>query len=230
MSVPRRRVLVQLASLGVLAACTKDEALPLDSSARTGDSGRATGDSGLDSADTGDPIDACDSSVFGDPGECERYPDDGEGPFYRDDIPERDSLNVWEEEGEELVVLIRMLQACVPVEGIKVEIWAASQDGPYDMTSEDANMYGYQTTNAEGIVCFKCVRPPPYRDAGDDEGDWIQAHFHLKIWQGEEVRRVTQIRFADDPYRDGLAPEEVMHEVEFVTDDLGRMTVDIEMG
>ena len=223
MNRTRRSLLVQLASLGVLAACTKD---PTGGAA--GDSS-PPGDS-APSGDSGASIDACDRSVFSEPGECAPYPPDGEGPFYREDIPERSQLNVWEEEGERVVVLIRVLQACEPVEGVRVEMWAASQDGPYDTESADANGYGAQTTDADGVVCFDTLRPPNYRDPSSETDEWLAAHFHLKLWQGETLRGVTQIRFEVDDYRDDFAPEELHHAVDHLSDDLGRMVVDIELG
>ncbi len=190
---------MQLAALGAVSACAPTKTPTQDDTGPRGDS--PGGDSPHDS-DTGTPWDEqrCESGEVFVPEECVTYPPAGEGPYYRDGIPERNELNVWEEEGVPLVVLLRITEHCVPIEGAKVELWHAGQAGLYDTESADYNGFGYQTTDLDGSVCFRTIRPPSYPgNPQDPESELVQQHIHIKVWVLGELRMNSQLQFADDP-------------------------------
>jgi protocatechuate 3,4-dioxygenase beta subunit len=233
MSTTRRSVLVQLAALGLVSACKPDTPAG-DDSPPSGDSpGDSPSDSPHDSAvDTGTPWDEdfCEAdAVEVPPEDCLVYPPAGEGPFYRDDIPERSYLNVWEQEGTKLIVLLRITELCVPIEGAKVELWHAGQDGVYDTESAEANGYGFQVTDLQGAVCFRTIRPPSYLSNPEDpESEKVQQHIHLKVWVDGELRANTQLQFADDP----IVPpqsEGLRHDLEDVGREFWRLAEVIEL-
>ncbi len=154
-----------------------------------------------DSADTSTPVepvgpDAC-ARADNLPATCIPTSPDGEGPYWRPDAPERSSLNVKGAAGTPMFLAGRVVDAqCAPVEGVRVYLWSASPDGTYDHLAQDPNLYGYQTTSADGAFCFETLRPVPY---GPPESR-LPAHFHLNVLQGAEKRLTTQLRFQGDPY------------------------------
>lgn len=208
----RRRVLIQL-SAATLAACTGTEPLgkgtaPGDDTGGEGDdtaSGVDTGDAdtgGVDTGDTGDIAewtDFCEDGTSPLPADCARpTPFASEGPFLRPDVPERSELNVRGEDGQVLILTGRILDAsCTPVEGAAITIWMAGGDARfYDVDSEDAQLYGKQTTGADGTYCFSTLRPVPYGEAGNE----LAAHIHVACIKDGRRVLTTQIYFEGDPF------------------------------
>lgn len=216
MTHDRRWFLVHSASVLALAACTGPEkgepgdpsgGAPPDTGGANGgsDTGADTGGGG-DTApvDTADPVrDAACTRDDALPTTCTSTSPDGEGPYWRPDAPERASLNVRGDTGIRLFLAARVLDArCQPVPGVRVYVWSAGADLSYDVTTADFQLYGFQTTDADGAVCFETLRPLPY---GPPESR-LPAHLHLNFLDGAGNKLLsTQLRFAGDPYLDSAA-------------------------
>ena len=210
MTLDRRWFLVHSASVLALAACTRAEkAGSGDTSGGelpdTGAGGDTSGDTsgGSDSApvDTADPVrDAACTRDDALPSTCSPTTPDGEGPYWRPDAPERSSLNVRSDTGTRLFLAARVLDAgCQPVPGVRLYVWSAGADLTYDVVSADFQLYGFQTSDADGTVCFETLRPLPY---GPPESR-LPAHLHLNLLDSAGNKLLTtQLRFAGDPYLD----------------------------
>jgi protocatechuate 3,4-dioxygenase beta subunit len=217
--LPRRTLLLQTVSLATLTACTgtpdkgddaPDPTDPSDTGALdtgggdTGSGDTGTEETGLDDtggtdtggADTGGVDAACDRDDPL-PASCEPTGPDGEGPYFREDAPERTFLNVRGVDGTRLVLAGRLLDhRCQPVEGGVVYLWSAGPEGFYDNTSPDPNLYGRTTTATDGTFCFETLRPPPY----GPETSRLPAHLHLNFFVRGAKVLTTQLTFAGDPY------------------------------
>jgi protocatechuate 3,4-dioxygenase beta subunit len=213
---PRR--LVSTWVLLASTSCTSNDVDASDASGRPYD----------DSADTTEPVDpirgeAC-ATAETLPATCIPTSPDGEGPYWRPDAPERSSLNVKGAAGTPMFLAGRVVDAqCAPVEGVRVYLWSASPDGTYDHLAQDPNLYGYQTTSADGAFCFETLRPAPY---GPPEAR-LPAHFHLNVLQGAEKRLTTQLRFAGDPYLGTTADPSRIVEAEQLPDGSERVAYDL---
>ena len=156
-----------------------------------------TGNSDTATADTGDDLEAACERGDPLPSTCEPTSPDGEGPYFREDAPERASLNVRGVEGTRLVLAGRLLDhRCQPVEGGTVYLWSAGPEGFYDNTSPDPNLYGRVRTATDGSFCFETLRPPPY----GPETSRLPAHLHLNFFVDGVKVLTTQLTFAGDPY------------------------------
>ena len=204
--LPSRRTILTQLSASTLSACAtggsggrgrgKDTAADDPSSADTGDSGN-TGDTG--NADQDAWLQVCEDGSTVLPDDCSRpTPLGGEGPFLRDDVPERVELNVRQEDGQPMVLTGRVLHHdCTPFPDVEIIVWMAGGDARfYDTTSDDAQLYGKQTTDAAGAFCFRTLRPLPY---GEGE-QTLPAHIHIVVNQGEQRLLTTQLAFDGDPY------------------------------
>ncbi|MBM4392526.1 MAG: hypothetical protein FJ090_15500 [Deltaproteobacteria bacterium] len=216
MSATRRDLLVRASATGLLLACEppspggKDTA-PTDTgdpdsgTADTANPDTAAGDT-ADSPDTGD-IGECQSWGEPDPA-CEPTPPVGEGPYFREDAPERQQLNVRGESGYELRLELRLLdETCVPVEGAVIHIWHCDQTGIYAMDDAEFHCRGKATTGPDGGVCFETLRPPPYTDGADG---FNPAHYHISWFVDGVQTYTTQLYFEGDPWLTEVHAEELI--------------------
>ena len=134
----------------------------------------------------------------------------GAGPYWREDTPERNALNVWEEEGSRLILSLRLLDlAGNPIVGKRLTVWAVGLDTRYDFEGAEANGYGYQASDAEGRVCISMNRPLPYFNGN---GGLNPAHIHLSVGDDEiEAHQAlfTQYYFSDDEWLTEFIPAEL---------------------
>lgn len=123
-----------------------------------------------------------------------------EGPFFREDLPERDELDVRGDQQTVLILTGRVLWSDgSAAAGLRVCLWHANDEGIYETESTDFHLYGYQWTADDGTVCFKTSRPAAYPDY--DNGGYNPAHLHWKLFDAEgNVVFTTQHTFEDDPY------------------------------
>ncbi len=117
------------------------------------------------------------------PGELQIWPDQGLGPYYRDDMPARTELNATGEDGPQLVIDGRLLDVDgAPFADTVVHLYHADQDGQYDTTSDDYQAQGAVTTDADGAFCAHSLVPPNYTDGGDG---MLPQHLHMAVLIGK---------------------------------------------
>ncbi len=154
-------------------------------------------------------------------------PEMSEGPFFRDDMPERAELDVRGNQQTVLILTGRLMDSDrVPIVGAKVCLWHADDDGIYDTSSSDHHLYGYLVTGDDGSFCFKTSRPAPYMDF--DRGVYNPGHLHWKVFSadGEHIF-TTQHSFQDDPYLENATfPEACLLPVEELAADAQRCAFD----
>ncbi len=218
MSSTRRDLLVRASATGILLACEAPS---------SGSKDTAPGDTGLDDTggpdtggalDSGDSADTAENPDTGDIGACESWgepdsaceptPPVGEGPYFREDAPERQQLNVRGESGYQIRLELRLLdESCVPVEGAVVHIWHCDQTGIYAMDDAEFHARGKATTGADGGTCFETLRPPPYTDGADG---FNPAHYHIS-WFVDGVQTYTsQLYFEGDPWLTEVHSQELV--------------------
>ena len=99
-----------------------------------------------------------------------------------------------------------------PVEGADVDVWHASAEGLYenqDPTQADMNLRGIFTTDAQGKVWFRTVKPSGYPiPANGVAGDLLRAqgrhnlrpaHIHFLIHKPGYKTQFSQVYASDDP-------------------------------
>jgi protocatechuate 3,4-dioxygenase beta subunit len=123
--------------------------------------------------------------------ELEGTPQQIEGPYFVDGMPNRSDLR--SSDGTEGIPLYLNLNvydvdnegACVPFSRAKVDIWEANPQGIYSGVAEDGTegkdfLRGYQITDDNGTVQFTTVYPGWY------EGRAI--HIHVKVRSAEALQ------------------------------------------
>lgn len=144
------------------------------------------------------------------------------GPFHVADAPDYPmGTNIClDSKGEDMVVRGRVLDVeGHPVEGAKIDVWQANDEGFYDVQQKgiqpDFNLRGVFRTGADGSYWFKAVRPKFY--AIPDDGPVGQllaalgrhpfrpAHLHYIISKEGYDEVTTHIFDPDDPYIDNDA-------------------------
>jgi catechol 1,2-dioxygenase len=99
-----------------------------------------------------------------------------------------------------------------PIAGVEVDVWQASPVGKYenqDETQADMNLRGKFTTDAEGKVSFRSVKPAGYPVPVDGPvGELLRAqnrhpfrpaHVHFLLYKTGFKTLVTQVFVDDDP-------------------------------
>ena len=99
-----------------------------------------------------------------------------------------------------------------PVAGVEVDVWQASPVGKYenqDDTQADMNLRGKFTTDAEGRISFRSVKPAGYPVPTDGPvGELLRAqnrhpfrpaHVHFLLYKTGFKTLVTQVFVDDDP-------------------------------
>lgn len=125
--------------------------------------------------------------------EIEGTPQQIEGPYFVDGMPNRSDLRSSDgtiQEGIPLHLNLNVYDvdddgSCVPFSGAKVDIWEANPQGIYSGVAEDGTkgkdfLRGYQITDDNGTVQFTTVYPGWY------EGRAI--HIHVKVRSAEALQ------------------------------------------
>ena len=141
------------------------------------------------------------------------------GPFWRMHSPRArngDSIVRSETPGPVLFVNLRAQDgAGAPIAGAEVDIWHSSPVGFYeqqDETQADMNLRGKFTTDAEGRVWFRTVKPAGYPIptdgvvgrllAAQGRHPYRPAHLHALVFHEGFKTLTSQIYVDDDPYLD----------------------------
>lgn len=126
--------------------------------------------------------------------EEEGTPQQIEGPYFVDDMPNRSDIRSDPSDGsvQEGVPLSLVLHvydvdngSCIPLSGAQVDIWHANSQGVYSCVQDagtGGKMYlrGYQLTDDNGTVRFTTVYPGWY------EGRAIHIHVKVRTFEGSE--------------------------------------------
>lgn len=134
------------------------------------------------------------------PEDCAATASNIEGPFYLEDAPERDDLDLWDDEGTALEVSGTVFESgcSAGVAGALVEIWHADPDGGYDNTSSDMRYRAVLVSDDEGRYSFRTLVPGAYLNGSS----YRPRHIHVKVWIDGVERLTTQLYFEDDEYLD----------------------------
>jgi protocatechuate 3,4-dioxygenase beta subunit len=128
--------------------------------------------------------------------EVEGTPQEIEGPYFVDDLPNRSDIrsdasedgSIQEEEGIPLQLIIHVYDirdnsSCIPFSGAKVDIWHANSQGIYSGIAEQGTegknfLRGYQIADDNGTVQFTTIYPGWY------EGRAIHIHVKVRSMEG----------------------------------------------
>lgn len=143
-------------------------------------------------------------------------PEQVEGPFYPPGPLGETDVDLTLLEGHDTpaqgeVILVRgqvTNRNGEPLEGVRVDIWQANDNGRYAHPDDpntsaalDPNFQGIGIayTDKEGRYGFKTIKPAAYPlDALGEEG-WRAQHIHFKVAPGESNELITQMYFEGDP-------------------------------
>lgn len=138
------------------------------------------------------------------------------GPFWRRDSPEYASgASIVRSPTPGLPIFVKVWvrdQLDRPVVGAKVDVWQASSEGFYenqDPAQADMNLRGKFTTDANGHIAFRSIKPAGYPiPVGGPVGDLLRAqgrhnlrpaHIHFMIHQPGFKTQFSQVYSSDDP-------------------------------
>lgn len=141
------------------------------------------------------------------------------GPFHVGDAPEYEmGHNIClDEKGEDLLVYGTVSDVDGnPLEGVKIDVWQANDEGFYDVQQKgiqpDFNLRGVFRTGADGKYWFRAVKPKHYSIPDDGPvGDLLRqlgrhpyrpAHLHYIVSKDGYDELTTHIFDPDDPYID----------------------------
>lgn len=139
------------------------------------------------------------------------------GPFHVGDAPEYPmGTNIClDQKGEDLLVRGKITDVDGnPLEGVKIDVWQANDEGYYDVQQKgiqpDFNLRGVFKTGADGTYWFKAVRPKHYSIPDDGPvGDLLRrlgrhpfrpAHLHYIVSKEGFDELTTHIFDPDDEY------------------------------
>ena len=139
------------------------------------------------------------------------------GPFHIEGTPEYEmGTNIClDNKGEDMVVRGRISDVNgQPVEGVKIDVWQANDEGFYDVQQKgiqpDFNLRGIFRTGADGTYWFKGVRPKHYSIPTDGPvGQLLNglgrhpfrpAHLHFILSRDGYDEVTTHIFDPEDPY------------------------------
>src|SRR5688572_7161218 len=106
---------------------------------------------------------------------CAPTREDGEGPFYVPNAPERISVGI----GHILRGVVRSSRDCSPIAGAKLEFWLAGPDAVYD-DEHRATLY----SDASGTYSFESNFPPGYSGR--------PPHIHIRVTADGHKLLITQ--------------------------------------
>lgn len=141
------------------------------------------------------------------------------GPFHVGDAPEYEmGHNIClDEKGEDLLVYGKVSDVDGnPLEGVKIDVWQANDEGFYDVQQKgiqpDFNLRGVFRTGPDGKYWFRAVKPKHYSIPDDGPvGDLLRrlgrhpyrpAHLHYIVSKDGCDELTTHIFDPDDPYID----------------------------
>ena len=144
------------------------------------------------------------------------------GPFHVENAPEHEmGFNIClDQKGEDLLVHGKVVDLQGnPVEGAKIDVWQANDEGFYDVQQKgyqpDFNLRGVFRTKSDGKYWFRAVKPKfyPIPDDGPVGGllkdlgrhPYRPAHLHYIITKDGFDKLTTHIFDPDDPYIDSDA-------------------------
>jgi len=114
-----------------------------------------------------------------------------EGPYYKADTPERNSLLEEGIQGTRLILVGYVLdQSCQPLPGAWLDFWQADANGEYDQAGY--RLRGHQFTDPQGRYYLETILPGLYASRPIE-------HIHVKVRPegGEEV--TSQLYFSGQP-------------------------------
>ncbi|MEM8700313.1 MAG: intradiol ring-cleavage dioxygenase [Pseudomonadota bacterium] len=139
------------------------------------------------------------------------------GPFHLGDAPEYEmGHNIClDEKGEDILVhgLVKDIHGN-PLEGVKIDVWQANDEGFYDVQQKgiqpEFNLRGVFRTGPDGKYWFRAVKPKHYSIPADGPvGDMLNrlgrhpfrpAHLHYIVSKDGYDELTTHIFDPDDPY------------------------------
>ena len=122
---------------------------------------------------------------------------DVEGPFFRPGSPDRlDLASGYKKEGKKLLVNGTVFgnDCKTPLNNALIEIWHASPEGNYDLTSDKFLFRGKIYTDDMGRYSFHTLIPKGYKDGGLDR----PKHIHYKVISKSHKTLITQLYFQGD--------------------------------
>jgi catechol 1,2-dioxygenase len=173
-----------------------------DAAAQDAGSGDAAGrDGGADGSS--DATDISSDAADGANQQCEVTGSDVEGPFFRDDAPQRQVLASEDEPGTRLVIegTVYGPDCSTPLTGALLDVWHADVDGNYSMDDAEYKLRAQILTDDQGRYAFETIRPGNYPMSGTMR----PAHVHFMISKPGYRPLTTQLYFSDDPF---LAPDD----------------------
>lgn len=134
------------------------------------------------------------------PETCQVTASDIEGPFYREDAPERADLTTFGDEGTVLELAGRVLdRTCASgLGGAVVELWHADPDGNYDNRSSEMRYRTSLTCDSDGAFALRTLLPGRYPNGGTLR----PRHIHVKVLVDGTERLTTQLYFEGDPFNE----------------------------
>ena len=125
-----------------------------------------------------------------------------EGPFFKTNTPQRNSLL---EKGDKNVLVVsgRVVSAqCKPVTDALLDFWHADERGEYDNVG--FRYRGHLFTDADGRYRLRTILPALYTGR--------TRHYHVKVQAPQRGVLTTQLYFPDEPMnrRDGLFRRELV--------------------
>jgi len=114
-----------------------------------------------------------------------------EGPYYKPDTPERNSLYEEGMQGTRLILVGYVLdQNCQPLPNAWLDFWQADAGGEYD--NSGYRLRGHQFSDAQGRYSLETILPGLYASRPIE-------HIHVKVRPegGEEV--TSQLYFSGQP-------------------------------
>jgi hydroxyquinol 1,2-dioxygenase len=138
------------------------------------------------------------------------------GPFWRMDSPEyANGASIVRSITADLPIFVKAWVRDPlgrPVVGAKVDVWHASSEGFYenqDPAQADMNLRGQFTTDANGHIAFRSIKPAGYPiPVNGPVGDLLRAqsrhnmrpaHIHFMIYQPGFKTQFSQVYSSDDP-------------------------------
>lgn len=118
-------------------------------------------------------------------------PEQTEGPYYKPDTPEQNSLFEEGMEGTRLILVGYVVdQNCQPIPRAGLDFWQADANGNYD--NQGYRLRGHQFTDDQGRYYLETVIPGPY------PGRPIP-HIHVKVRPPNGDEMTSQLYFPSQP-------------------------------
>lgn len=128
---------------------------------------------------------------------CNTTTEDILGPYYRAGSPERNSLRITNDPGQNLKIegIVKDVK-CNSIANAKVEVWHANHAGEYDNDSSEFKYRGQVTTPENGSYYFDTILPGKYLNGAD----FRPSHIHFRITAPGYKELVSQVYFENDTH------------------------------